>query len=175
VRRTAGWSILAITALELMALALLTRAMRRDPRPEREPGPLNDSIDAPQDDPADVPVDDPAAVSSASAPARETVDALGFITEAGDSNARYYRASDALGEVLAAFFDDGRMRLADGMHRFAGMVQNGHADLLELADNTWSEVFVRVTPDGSVQLELRGGPYDARVLTCRPLAEHGAV
>ncbi len=27
-------------------------------------------------------------------------------------------------------------------------------------------MFLRVTPGGNMQLELRGGPYDARVLTC---------
>ena len=171
-----------MTALELMALALVTRAMQRDTGPQRQHGSLDDSIenpiDVPIDDPIETPIDDPVDtpidVSSGSVPAHETVDALSFITE-GDSNARCYRASDAFGEVLAGFFDDGRVRLADGMHRFAGMVQNGHADLLELTDKTWSEVFVRVTPEGTVQLELRGGPYDARVLTCRPLAEQGAV
>jgi hypothetical protein len=152
-----------MTALELLALALVTRAMQRDAGPEHEVSPIDDSID------------EPIEVSSGSAPAQEAVDALSFITEAGDSNARYYRASDAAGEVLAAFFDDGRVRLADGMHHFAGMVQTGRADLLDLTDNTWSEVFVRVTPDGSLQLELRGGPYDARVLTCRPLEAQGAI
>lgn len=163
-----------MTALELMALALVTRAMERDAGPQRQHSSLDDSIENPIDVPTDVPIDVPTDVSSGSAPAQETVDALSFITE-GDSNARYYRATDALGEVLAGFFDDGRVRLADGMHRFAGMVQNGHADLLELTDKTWSEVFVRITPEGTVQLELRGGPYNARVLTCRPLAEQGAV
>lgn len=152
-----------MTALELMALALVNRAMQRDARPEHEPSPVDDSRH------------DPIEVSSGPAPAQETVDALGFITEAGDSDARYYRASDALGEVLAGFFGDGRVRLADGMHRFAGVVQNGHADVLDLTHNTWSEVFVRVTPDGGVQLEVRGGPYDARVLTCRPLEAQDAV
>ena len=44
-------------------------------------------------------------------------------------------------------------------------------DLLELQRNEWSEVFLRVTPTGRMQLELRGGPYDAHVLTCEPLHE----
>jgi hypothetical protein len=152
-----------MTALELMALALVTRAMQPEACPEHGVSPVDDSID------------DPIELSSRSAPSQEAVDALSFITEAGDSNARYYRASDALGEVLAGFFGDGRVRLADGMHHFAGMVQNGRADLLDLTDNTWSEVFVRVTPEGTLQLELRGGPYDARVLTCRPLEALGAI
>jgi hypothetical protein len=53
--------------------------------------------------------------------------------------------------------------------RFAGLVQSGHADLLELDSNEWSEVLVSTTPSGTIQLELRGGPYDARVLTCESL------
>jgi hypothetical protein len=71
--------------------------------------------------------------------------------------------------VLAAFYSDGRVRLAGEQRRFAGMLQNGRADLLELDANTWSEVFVRETPTGTIQLELRGGPYDAHVLTCETL------
>jgi len=93
-----------------------------------------------------------------------------FITESADRGARYYRAAGEGAELVAAFYSDGRVRLADTQqHRFAGMLQANHADLLDLATNQWSELFVRVTPAGSMQLELRGGPYDARVLSCEPL------
>ena len=92
-----------------------------------------------------------------------------FIKESGDEDATYYRACDETAELLAAFYSDGRVRLADAQHRFAGMLQSGHADLLELDNNQWSELFVHTTPAGSIQLELRGGPYDARVLTCETL------
>jgi hypothetical protein len=89
-----------------------------------------------------------------------------FLTESAGENARYYRAIDESGELLAGFYSDGRVRLADDAHRLAGMVQNGRADLLEIADNTWSELFVRMTPEGKLQLELRDGPYGGRVFTC---------
>jgi hypothetical protein len=49
------------------------------------------------------------------------------------------------------------------------MLQNNHADVLDLSTNSWSEIFVHVTPAGAMQLELRGGPYDSRVLTCDEL------
>ncbi len=73
--------------------------------------------------------------------------------------------------MLAAFYGDGRVRLADREHRFAGMVSNSRADLLEIDDNTWSELLVRESPEGRLQLELRGGPFDARVLTCEAVRE----
>ena len=93
-----------------------------------------------------------------------------FLRESAGDDARYYTASDDRGiEVLAGFYADGRVRLADGDKRFAGMLENGHADLLDLANNAWSELFLSVTPAGRMQLELRGGPYDAHVLTCEAL------
>jgi zona occludens toxin (predicted ATPase) len=94
--------------------------------------------------------------------------AQAFLTDSTGENPQYYRAVDESGEVLAAFYADGRVRIAGDRYRFAGIVQNGRADLLEIADNTWSELFVRETPEGRLQLELRGGPYGARVLTCEP-------
>ena len=95
---------------------------------------------------------------------------LGFLEEPGDDDARFYRATDGAVEVLAAFYGDGRVRIADSQNRrFAGMVSNAHADLLDIANNAWSELFLRTAPDGRIQLELRGGPYDAHVLTCEAL------
>ena len=94
-----------------------------------------------------------------------------FIKESAGSDARYYRASDDSGtDLYAGFYADGRVRLADAAHRFAGMVRNGRADLLDIENNAWSELFLSVTPSGQMQLELRGGPYDARVLTCDKVA-----
>jgi hypothetical protein len=92
-----------------------------------------------------------------------------FIRETADEGARYFRALDTEVELLAGFYSDGRMRLASGHRRFAGMVENGRADLLDLDNNQWSEVLVHETPSGRMQLELRGGPYDAHVLTCEQL------
>lgn len=96
---------------------------------------------------------------------------IDFIKESADSDAQYYRASDNSGiELFAGFYTDGRVRLANAAHRFAGMVRNGRADLLDIENNAWSELFLSVTPSGQMQLELRGGPYDARVLTCDKVA-----
>lgn len=113
------------------------------------------------------PTPEPPAQTRAAEPVlTEPVD---FIAEPGDARARYYRAVSEGVELIAGFYSDGRIRLADSQnHRFAGLLQGSHADLLELDNNQWSEVFVRSAPDGSMQLELRGGPYDARVLTCEP-------
>jgi len=95
-----------------------------------------------------------------------------FLAEITDEGANHYRASDGTVELIAGLYSDGRIRLADqDGHRFAGALIGGHADLLELQRNEWSEVFLRVTPTGRMQLELRGGPYDAHVLTCEPLHE----
>lgn len=94
-----------------------------------------------------------------------------FLMEIADEGANYYRASDATSELVAGLYSDGRIRLADGDgRRFAGALIGGHADVLELRHNEWSEVFLRVTPTGRMQLELRGGPYDAHVLTCEALS-----
>jgi hypothetical protein len=101
----------------------------------------------------------------------QTATALQFLTEnAGNSSARLCRATDDSGlELLAAFLPDGRVRIADdAAHRFAGMIQNGRADLLDVANNEWSELFLYENPNGETQFELRGGPYDAHVLTVRP-------
>jgi hypothetical protein len=101
---------------------------------------------------------------------KSTTEPMDFITESADEGARYYRALSEDVELLAGFYSDGRVRLADSQNRrFAGMLQGSHADLLEIDNNQWSEVFLRVTPTGRMQLELRGGPYDARVLTCETL------
>ncbi len=93
-----------------------------------------------------------------------------FLAEISDEGANYYRATDGTMELVAGLYSDGRIRLADGDgRRFAGALIGGHADILEVQHNDWSEVFLRVTPTGRMQLELRGGPYDSHVLTCEPL------
>lgn len=155
-----------MTALELTALALVTRIIGvEEPRrlargePPAHPAPADTSAIRG----ASHAQDDNASVDAQAVPAEDPVD---FIKEYADEEARYYRATDESGEMLAAFYSDGRVRLADRAHRFAGMVENGHADLLEIADNTWSELFVSVTPEGRLQMELRGGPFDTRVFMC---------
>lgn len=152
--RSHGWSVLAEKALELSALALVVRAIApgraksRNAAAEPVPEPPRRTV----------------ASEAAAAPS-----ALEFITEGDGDGATYYHAADAVGEIYAGFYADGRVRLAGGAHRFAGVVQSGHAELLDVANNLWSELFVRVAPDGRVQLELRGGPYDARIFTCEAL------
>jgi hypothetical protein len=99
---------------------------------------------------------------------------LEFLTENTDNSTRLYRAGDDSGlELLTAFLPDGRVRIADsGAHRFAGMIENGRADLLDIANDEWSELFLHVNPNGQTQFELRGGPYDGHVLTCHsPLSD----
>lgn len=142
-----GWIRLAGIALELTALAYVGYVVMG--RARKEP-----ALHASREEPA---------------PQERPPQPMEFITESADEGARIYRAQDERGEVLAGFYADGRVRLADAQHRFAGMLQAGQADLLEIDDKQWSQLFVRTTPTGRMQLELRGGPYDARVLTCKPL------
>jgi hypothetical protein len=168
VAHTPGWTKLAGPALELAALAFGTFAMDlasgSSPKtaPKRETPPPR----APQAKPAPAPK--PATL------AREAweMKPRDFLAEIIDEGANHYRASDGTVELIAGLYSDGRIRLADqDGRRFAGALIGGHADLLELQRNEWSEVFLRVTPTGRMQLELRGGPYDAHVLTCEPLHE----
>jgi hypothetical protein len=157
---------LAGIALELGALAFIGYVLM-DRENERRGVSLRYRSAAEESRPAPQPAPEPAAQTPAadSAPPQP----VDFIAEPDDVGARYYRAVSEDAELLAGFYSDGRIRLADAQnHRFAGLVQAGHADLLELDNNQWSEVFVRSAPDGTMQLELRGGPYDARVLTCEP-------
>jgi hypothetical protein len=166
VRRAPGWISLAGVGLELAVLAFLSRVVytRDGARPTRSSSAsLRVSVD-------DV---DRAAQGPAKSQDDTPVNPLEFITEANDESAKYYRAADDRGvEIFAALLSDGRVRLADNaQHRFAGMVENGHADLLEIANNVWSELFLRVTPAGQMQFELRGGPYDTHVLTCEPFSD----
>lgn len=142
-------------ALELGALAFLAYVVMRRTEPEQQMSPrFSRSAQAPDAEPVE-------------ARSEDTAEPMDFITESADEGARYYRALSEDVELIAGFYSDGRVRLADSQNRrFAGMLQGSHADLLEIDNNQWSEVFLRVTPTGRMQLELRGGPYDARVLTC---------
>jgi hypothetical protein len=167
VPRAKGWSVLAITALEITTLALVSRLLEGDGKLASASSAAvrqahRDTIE--QCHPERV-EGQPSEVEAPVQPQQETTP-QDFLTESAGENARYYRAIDESGELLAGFYGDGRVRLADDAHRLAGMVQNGRADLLEIADNTWSELFVRMTPEGKLQLELRDGPYGGRVFTC---------
>jgi hypothetical protein len=156
---------LAGIALEVAALAFLGYVLMDEDDAPRYLG--RPSI--PRDDAAATapPAAEPAATALTETVSSEPMD---FITESADSGARYYRASGSGVEMFAGFYSDGRLRLVDPQNRrFAGLVQGGHADLLQLDNNQWSEVLVSTTPSGTIQLELRGGPYDARVLTCENL------
>jgi hypothetical protein len=157
VPRTAGWTILAKEALELSALALASWAMDAAPVPAAETAAANPRAET---------------VSAPQAPAPHvSTDPLAFVKENAGENARLYRARDDQGTMYAGFYADGRVRVADGNHCFAGMVQNGHAHLLQIDGEEWSELFVRAAPSGALQLELRDGPYDGRVLTCEPVSQ----
>jgi hypothetical protein len=154
---------LAGIALELTALAFVADVvMGRRQRVMLRYGSTAEVPRPPAAAPAPEPELPPQETEAAGSP-------MQFITEAADPDARYYRAVCDEVELLAGFYSDGRVRLADARHRFAGMLQEQHADLLEIGADTWSEVFVRETPAGDIQLELRGGPFDTRVLTCEPL------
>lgn len=152
-------------ALELGALAFIGYiVMARDD--ERRGGLWYRAAEESRPTPEATP--EPAAQTPAAEPVR--TEPVNFIAEPGDAGARYYRAVSEGADLVGGFYSDGRIRLADSQkRRFAGLLQGNHADLLELGDNRWSEVFVRLAPDGTMQLEMRGGPYDARVLTCQPL------
>ena len=114
----------------------------------------------------------PPAPSATPEPAAAPVHGMEFLRESADEQARYLRARDENVEVLVAFLSDGRLRVADAeQRRFAGMLQNEKADLIDLDADQWSSVYLRLAPDGTTQLEFHGGPYDARVLTCEALAE----
>lgn len=164
--RTPGWTKLAAPALELAALAFGAFAMElaRSSKPgSKRPAPPPAATPPP---PTPKPPPPPPPVVFGEP---WTLRPTEFLTEIADEGTNYYRATDDSVDMLAAVYSDGRIRLADDDgRRFAGALIGGHADLLELRDNDWSEVFVRVTPTGRMQLELRGGPYDAHVLTCEP-------
>ena len=182
--RAPGWTKLAGTALELAALAFAAFVMelargdttrQKPPRtpPPRAPRPQPQPPPAPSQQPQPPPAPRAEPVAQ-TAPAREPWELRprDFLTDIHDEGANYYRASDDSVQLVAGLYSDGRIRLADESgRRFAGALIAGHADLLELRNNEWSEVFLRVTPTGRMQLELRGGPYDSHVLTCEPLHE----
>lgn len=151
--RSTGWSVLAEKALEIAVLAFACRAMeKRAPSHAFSPQPP----ELPQMPPA---------------PAQTPVAAPEFLREYADPQAQYYRAADDRIEVLVAMYSDGRIRIAGSSDalRFAGLVQNERGDVLEIGSNNWSKVYVRPAPDGTMQLELQGGAYDAHVLTCEPI------
>lgn len=160
VRRAPGWIRLAGIALELGALAFIAYVLTGD----------SDAGVPPRDDRRREHVDRPEPAARPARTVARTADPYAFIAEAGDQGASYYRAADETVELIAGFYSDGRVRLADRLNRrFAGMLQGSHADLLDVDSNQWGELFVLHTPGGGMQLELRGGPYDARVLTCEPV------
>ena len=187
-RRAPGWIRLAGIALELTALAYIAYVlMDRDDETAEAPDDRvtlryrraaevskpEESADGPRYlGHAEPVLSGVEAIPRHDTGASDHGDPLAFIREPADAGARYYRASAGSTEILAATYGDGRIRLADAQNRhFAGLLQGNRADVLQLDDNTWSEVFVRVTPTGRMQLEMRGGPYDARVFTCDSLPE----
>jgi hypothetical protein len=156
---------LAALAFGSFAMELANSAKPAPPAPKPAPEPEASAPREPELRPEPAPQPPPA-------PARNPweMQPRDFLTEIADEGANYYRAADATVELVAGLYSDGRIRLADADgRRFAGALIGGHADILEVQHNDWSEVFLRVTPTGRMQLELRGGPYDAHVLTCEPL------
>lgn len=176
-RRAAGWATLAGIALEVSALAFFGYVvMGEDDEPRylgRPSMPRDDTVEPSTSPCHPEESKDRRGTEALATPLQEQVSSepMDFITESADAGARYYRASGTGVQMFAGFYSDGRLRLVDPQNRrFAGLVQGGHADLLQLDNKQWSEVFVSTTPSGNLQLELRGGPYDARVLTCESLA-----
>ncbi len=160
--RPTGWSILAEKALEITALALVC-AITESPRTSGVPTVLNEPPQPePEPEPQPGQTDVPAAPSIYQTP-------MEFLQDGADDRVRIYRGYDGEGDLFAAFYSDGRIRIADGDLRFAGMIQNGHAHLLQIDGRAWSELFIRNTPQGTMQLELRDGPYEGRVFTCETL------
>lgn len=155
---------MAEKALELAALALSVRVMERPqaaavPAPvSADPLPRHPEPQTRHPEPVEGRVD-----SKAAGP-------LAFIKETQAPGTRYYHASDDRGEIFAAFYADGRVRIATAQRRYAGVADGGRADLLDVENNDWCELFVRTTPEDRVQLELRGGIDDARILTCEILS-----
>jgi hypothetical protein len=149
-------------ALELSALAIFCSFSQRTPdEPRRETAAPSLRPVAP----------DPAA-SHQDTPQAPMQDPLAFIREESDPSAQYFRARDDAVEIFVAFLSDGRVRLADGGdYRFAGVLQGEKSDLLEIGSGQWSRLFVHAAPDGKRQLEIYGGPYDARVLICEAFTE----
>lgn len=143
-----------MTALEVGALALITRLL--DDRAAIEPARVPFSTQPVRDQGPPT----PAPVEAVASPVE--------LFDDGETPTQVYLAHDAHGEVRAAFYADGRVRLTAAEHRLAGVVENGHAELLDVDTRNWSELFVRSTPDGRLQLETRGGPFHGRVLTCDP-------
>lgn len=147
-RRSPGWISLAAAAIELASIALVTRAMEWATGPRAIiAAPLKDEPPATPATPAVWPGE-------------------AFIAESAGDEASVYRLSDGAQTLLAAVYGDGRIRLADpSTHRFAGMLVNGHADVLELGANRWCEAYVSISPDDRVQIEMRGGPFDGRLFS----------
>ena len=146
---------MAEKALELSALALACRFMGVDFEPIR-----NDVA----------PIRNAAENSAEPVPGAPVQTTLEFLKESADEHTRFYTAADRDGSLVAAFYSDGRLRIADEEYRFAGIVQNGHAHLLQIGGQAWSEVFVLVTPEGNLQLDMRDGPFDGRVFNCGAMA-----
>lgn len=172
---------MAGTALELGALAFAAYVLMGDeestaPRQARGPTPALSNVEAIRQE--DIEIAAPA-VETAQPSAAEQAEAvlsrpMEFITEPSDEGARYYRATADGAALVAGFYSDGRVRLTDEHNRrFAGLLQGAQADLLEIGSNQWSQLLVHTTPAGTMELELRGGPYDTRVLTCEAFNQAG--
>lgn len=120
--------------------------------------------------PAPDPVMDPPLNEAANMPDVAEPDPLSFIDEPGDPGARYYRLTSEDFDGFAAVYSDGRVRIADTNHRrFAGALENGRADVLQLGTETWSEVAVQTTPAGETQFELRGDAFGSLMVRAEPL------
>ena len=149
-RRAPGWIILTGIALELAALAFLSRVMTMASKPApRRTHPMPPPLQA--------------------IPAPDAIPE--FIIEVADSRTRYYGASHGTLWIVAGFYSDGRIRMTDRLgRRFAGTVREGHAELVELDKGAACDLHVRFATDHALHLEMHGGPYDGRMLICEALA-----
>lgn len=140
-RRAPGWSVLAATAIELGALALLDRLT--EPQSEH-----------------------PARSATLAPPARLPE----FIAEVADASASYYSASDGTFWMIVGLYADGRARIIDNHgRRLAGTLHDRRAEMVELGSGIASRLVAQFGIDGTLQIEMYGGAYDGRVLRCKSL------
>lgn len=95
-----------------------------------------------------------------------------FIAEVVDLTARLYRGKTGGGAWLfAAFFSDGRVRLAtENAKRFSGFTIDRKAVMADLHEDVSFEMLVDETADTKVELKMDGGPFDGQTICCEAIS-----
>lgn len=145
---TPGWITLGRKAAEIAGLLVISRLLE-SPAAAR-PGVR----------PAEVPA------------AQEVPETPSFITEVVDKNARLCRGKTAGGQWLyAAFFTDGRVRLATGdTKRFSGFTIDRKAVMADLHEDVSFEMLVDELSGTGAELTMDGGPFDGQTILCEALS-----